>query len=129
MFAPWKIRYIKPRQHIKKQRHHFADKSCYCSVTKSCPTLWPHGLQQTRLPCSSLSPGVCPNSYPSGQWCHPTISKNNNNYYFCFTQITLSCCNVSILTQSTGHRILEEMFWLEIHIASNLVIELKPQRK
>ena len=34
-----KKRYIKPRQHIKKKRHHFADKSCYCSVTKSCPTL------------------------------------------------------------------------------------------
>ena len=31
-----KKRYIKPRQHIKKQRHHFADESCYCSVTKSC---------------------------------------------------------------------------------------------
>ena len=30
-----------------------------CSVTKS----WPSGLQQARLPCPSLSPGVCPNSY------------------------------------------------------------------
>ena len=24
--SPWKKRYNKPRQHIKKQRHHFADK-------------------------------------------------------------------------------------------------------
>ena len=24
--APWKESYYKPRQHIKKQRHHFADK-------------------------------------------------------------------------------------------------------
>ena len=24
---PWKKRYDKPRQHIKKQRYHFADKS------------------------------------------------------------------------------------------------------
>ena len=24
--APWKENYVKPRQHIKKQRHHFADK-------------------------------------------------------------------------------------------------------
>jgi len=24
--APWKESYCKPRQHIKKQRHHFADK-------------------------------------------------------------------------------------------------------
>ena len=25
-FAPWKKNYDKPRQHIKKQRHYFADK-------------------------------------------------------------------------------------------------------
>ena len=24
--APWKESYVKPRQHFKKQRHHFADK-------------------------------------------------------------------------------------------------------
>ena len=26
MLAPWKKSYDKPRQHIKKQRHHFANK-------------------------------------------------------------------------------------------------------
>ena len=36
--------------------------------------LWPHGLQHARLPCPSLSPGVCSNSCPWSQWCHPTIS-------------------------------------------------------
>ena len=35
--------------------------------------LWPHELQQARLPCPSLSPGVCSNSCPWSQWCHPTI--------------------------------------------------------
>ena len=29
MFAPWKKSYDKPRQHIKKQRYHFADKDPY----------------------------------------------------------------------------------------------------
>ena len=29
MLAPWKKGYDKPRQHIKKQRHHFADKGPY----------------------------------------------------------------------------------------------------
>ena len=29
MFAPWKESYNKPRQHIKKQRHHFTNKSLY----------------------------------------------------------------------------------------------------
>ena len=33
--------------------------------------------QQTRLPCPSLSPGVCsPHSRPLFQWCHPTISSS-----------------------------------------------------
>ena len=34
----------------------------------------PHGLQHTRLPCPSLSPGVNSSSYPLSQWCHPTSS-------------------------------------------------------
>ena len=29
ILAPWKERHEKPRQHIKKQRHHFADKGPY----------------------------------------------------------------------------------------------------
>ena len=49
---------------------------CCCLVTKSCPTLQPHGLQHTRLPCPSPSPWVCSNSCPLSQWCHPTISSS-----------------------------------------------------
>ena len=33
----------------------------------------PHGLQHSRLPCPSPSPGACSNSYPLSQWCYPTI--------------------------------------------------------
>ena len=43
-----------------------------CSVVSY--SLWPHGLQQARLPCPSLSPGVFSNSRPLSQWCYPTIS-------------------------------------------------------
>ena len=32
-----------------------------------------HGLQHMRLPCPSPTPGVCSNSCPLNQWCHPTI--------------------------------------------------------
>ena len=39
-------------------------------------SLWPHGLQHTRLPCPSLSPGACSNSCPLSWWCHPTISSS-----------------------------------------------------
>ena len=34
------------------------------------------GLEQTRLPCPSLSPRVCSNSCPLSQWCYPTISSS-----------------------------------------------------
>ena len=34
--------------------------------------LQPHGLQHARLPL--LSPGVCSNTCPLSQWCHPTIT-------------------------------------------------------
>ena len=48
----------------------------FSSVAQSCPTLWPYGLQHTRLPCPSPAPGACSNSCPSSQWCHPTISSS-----------------------------------------------------
>ena len=35
------------------------------SVTQSCLTLKPHGLQHARLPCPSPTPGACSNSCPS----------------------------------------------------------------
>ena len=37
-------------------------------------SLLPHGLQHAMLPCPSLPPWVCSNSYTLSQWCHPTIS-------------------------------------------------------
>ena len=46
-------------------------------------SLWPHGLQQARLPCPSPSPWVCSNSCPLSWWCHPTIS---------FSVISFSSC-------------------------------------
>ena len=39
-------------------------------------SLGPHELRYTRLPCPSLSPGVCSNSCPLSQRCHPTISSS-----------------------------------------------------
>ena len=33
-------------------------------------------MQHSRLPCPSLSPGVCSNSCPLSRWCHPTISSS-----------------------------------------------------
>ena len=39
-------------------------------------SLWPHGLQYTRPPCPSSTPGAYSNSRPLSQWCHPTISSS-----------------------------------------------------
>ena len=39
-------------------------------------SLWPHGLQHTRLPCPSLSFRACSDSCPLSQWCHPSISSS-----------------------------------------------------
>ena len=44
------------------------------SVTQSCLTLWSHGLEHSRPPCSSPTPGVYSNTCPLSRWCHPTIS-------------------------------------------------------
>ena len=46
------------------------------SVTESCLTLWPHGLQHTRLLCPSSSPGICSISYLLSWWYHPTTSSS-----------------------------------------------------
>ena len=48
---------------------------CYCClITQSCLTLWYHGRQHARLPCPSLSPGVCSDSCSLSWGCHQTIS-------------------------------------------------------
>ena len=46
------------------------------SVTQSCLTLQPHGLQHARLPCPSPTPGVYSHSCPLSWRCHPTISSS-----------------------------------------------------
>ena len=39
-------------------------------------SLRPHEPQHARPPCPSPTPRVHPNSCPSNQWCHPTISSS-----------------------------------------------------
>ena len=55
-------------------------KRTFCSVQFShsvvIDSLWPYGLQDTRLPCPSPVPGACSNSCPSSRWCHLTISSS-----------------------------------------------------
>ena len=39
-------------------------------------SLRPHGLQHTRLPCPSPTPGAYSNSCPSSRWWYPTFSSS-----------------------------------------------------
>ena len=65
------------------------------------------GLQHTRLPCPSLSPGICSNSCPLSQWCYPTISSSIFPFSSCLqswpasASFPMSCLFVSH-SQSTG---------------------------
>ena len=46
-------------------------------------SLRPHRLQHARLPCLSLSPGICSNSCPMSQWCHPTTLSSATPFSSC----------------------------------------------
>ena len=57
--------------------------SPFISVTQSCLTLQPHGLQHTRLLCPLPAPGACSNSCPSSQWYLQIVSSS---------VVPFSCC-------------------------------------
>ena len=64
-----------PHQTIfKKKLKLQGNQSVQFSHSVMSDSLRPHGLQHARLPCPSPIPGVCSNSCPLSQWCHPTIS-------------------------------------------------------
>ena len=58
---------------------------CFCcySVAKSHLTLRPHELRHARLPCPSLSPGVCSNLYPLRQSSpvQPSLPQDSPGYF------------------------------------------------
>ena len=53
-------------------------------------SLWPWGLQHTRPPCPSPTPGVYSNSCPLSQWCHPTTSSSVVPFTSCFQSFPAS---------------------------------------
>ena len=53
-------------------------------------SLWPQGLQHASLLCLSLSPGVCSDSCPLNQWCHPTISSSAVPFSSCLQSFPAS---------------------------------------
>ena len=63
---------------------------------------WPHGLQHTRLPGPTLSPGVCSKSCPLSWWCHPAISSSVALFSCHQTFPASGCFPVSWLFASDG---------------------------
>ena len=49
-----------------------------------------HGLQHTRPPCPSPTPGVYSNSRPLSWWCHPTISSSVVPFFSCLQSFPAS---------------------------------------
>ena len=75
-----------------------------CSVMSN--SLWPHGLQHTRLFCPSPTPGACSNSCPSNSWCHPTISISVVPFSSCLQSFpTLGSFSMSQFLTSGGQSI------------------------
>ena len=73
-----------------------------------------------RLPCPSLSPGVCSNLCPLSQWCHPTISSSVIPFYFCPQSFpALGSFSMSWLfasgAQSTGVSASASVLQMNIH--------------
>ena len=62
----------------------------FSSVTVISDSLQSHGLQHTRFPCPSLTPGTCSNSWPLSQWCHPTISSSVIPFSSCLQSFPVS---------------------------------------
>ena len=53
-------------------------------------SLWPYGLQHTRLPCPSPTPGAYSNSCPLSRWCHSTISSSVVPFFSCLQSFPAS---------------------------------------
>ena len=55
-----------------------------CIVTvQSLSHGWLCDPMNCRLPCPSLSPGICSNTYPLSLWCYLTISSSAALFSFC----------------------------------------------
>ena len=76
--VPWEMQTDKPKFSDRPRWHlkiiFYANIQFSRSVVSD--SLWHHGLQHTRLPCPSPTPGAYSNSCPLSRWCHPTISSS-----------------------------------------------------
>jgi len=60
------------------------------SLSVMSDSLRPHGLQDTRLPCSSPTPRACSNTCLSSWWCYPTFSSSVVPFFSCLQSFPAS---------------------------------------
>ena len=104
----------------------------------------PHRLRHARLPCPSLSSGVCSNSCPLGQWCHPTILhlpllllpsifasvkvfSNESTFCIRWPKYWSFSFNISSTSEHPG-LISFKMDWLDLLAVQGTFKELSPHR-
>ena len=79
-------------------------------------SLWRHGLQQSRPPCPSPSPGACSNSCPLSLWCHRNISSSVIPFSFLKSFPASGSFPVSQLSSSGGQNIVASASVLPVNI-------------
>ena len=95
-------------------------------------SLWTHGLEHTRAPCPSPTPGVYPNSCLLSRRCHPTISSSVVPFSACLKTFPASgSLHMSQFFTSGGQSIvspsneysglisfrMDWLFWMSLKIA------------
>ena len=91
---------------IWEMKNNFSIQSVQFSRSVMSDSLWPHGLQHTRLPCPSPTPRACSNSCPSSRWYYSTISSSVVSFSSCLQSFPASgSFPMSQIFTSGGQRI------------------------
>ena len=71
-------------------------------------SLRPHGLQNARFPCPSLSPRACSDLCPLSEWCHQTISSSVIPFSSCPHSWVWLYFNISLVLFPTAFKSFED---------------------
>ena len=87
--------------------------------------LQPDELQCDRLPCLSLSSGVCPNSCPLCQWCYLNISSSAASFSFCLQPFPASGGQSIGVSASTSVLLMNIQGWFPLELTGLISLQSK----
>ena len=70
-------------------------------------SLWPHGMQHSRLPCPSPTPRACSNSCSLSRWCYSTILSS----YHPLLLPSALFPSIRVFSNESSHRIRWPNYW------------------